>query len=249
MRDAARARSLEGSITLPFAPTMPAMPAFRDALQQVLKSLENAAALAERPSPRLLAVSKTMPPEAVRTLAGLGQRAFGENYVQEAVPKIQALADLGLEWHLIGHLQSNKCREVARHFDWLQTLDRLRLVAPLDRERAGHPRPLQVLIQVNPDGEAGKSGCDPGEIESLAAAVAAAPNLRLRGLMAIPEPHPDEAVRRATFRRLRGWFEALRSAHSGVDTLSMGMSGDYALAIEEGATMVRIGTALFGARG
>lgn len=223
------------------------MPAFRDALQQVLKSLENAAREAERPSPRLLAVSKTQPAEAVRGLADAGQRAFGENYVQEGVAKVQALADPSLEWHLIGHLQSNKCREVARHFDWLQSLDRLRLVAPLDRERAGRP-PLQVLIQVNPDGEAGKSGCDPADIEALAAAVVAAPNLRLRGLMAIPEPHPDEAVRRATFRRLRGWFEALQARHQDVDTLSMGMSGDYALAIEEGATMVRIGTALFGAR-
>lgn len=248
MRDAIRGRSLEGSITLPFPPTMPAMPAFRDALQQVLKSLENAAAQAERPAPRLLAVSKTQPAESVRALADAGQRAFGENYVQEGVAKIQSLGALDLEWHLIGHLQSNKCREVARHFDWLQTLDRLRLVAPLERARAGHPRPLQVLIQVNPDGEAGKSGCDPGEIHALAAAVAAAPNLRLRGLMAIPEPHPDEAVRRATFRQLHEWFKALQAAHPGVDTLSMGMSADYALAIEEGATMVRIGTALFGAR-
>jgi PLP dependent protein len=219
-----------------------------DVLQQVLKSLDNAAQQAERPSPRLLAVSKTQPVDAVRALADLGQRAFGENYVQEGVAKIQALADLHLEWHLIGHLQSNKCREVARHFDWVQSVDRLRLVAPLGRERAGHATPLQVLIQVNPDGEAGKSGCAPGEVEALAAAIAAAPNLRLRGLMAIPEPHPEEAVRRATFRRLRGWFEALQAQHPGADTLSMGMSGDYALAIAEGATMVRIGTALFGAR-
>ena len=223
------------------------MPAFRDALQQVLKSLENAAREAERPAPRLLAVSKTQPAEAVRGLADAGQRAFGENYVQEGVAKILALADPTLEWHLIGHLQSNKCRDVARHFDWLQSLDRLRLVAPLERERAGRP-PLQVLIQVNPDGEAGKSGCDPADIGALAEAVAAAPHLRLRGLMAIPDPHPDEAVRRATFRRLRGLFEALQATHPTVDTLSMGMSGDYALAIEEGATMVRIGTALFGAR-
>jgi PLP dependent protein len=223
------------------------MPAFRDALQQVLKSLENAAREAERPVPRLLAVSKTQPAEAVRGLADAGQRAFGENYVQEGVAKIQALADPSLEWHLIGHLQSNKCREVAQHFDWLQSLDRLRLVAPLDRARAGRP-PLQVLIQVNPEGEAGKSGCDPADIAVLAEAVAAAPNLRLRGLMAIPEPHPDAAVRRATFHRLRGWFDALQARYPGADTLSMGMSGDYALAIEEGATMVRIGTALFGAR-
>ena len=249
MRVAWRPRSLEGSITLPYSPTTPAMPAFRDVLQQVLKSLENAAREAERPTPALLAVSKTQPAGAVRGLADAGQRAFGENYVQEGVAKIQALGDPTLEWHLIGHLQSNKCREVARHFDWLQSLDRLALVARLDRECAGRPRPLQVLIQVNPDGETGKSGCDPADIEALADAVAAASNLRLRGLMAIPEPHPDEAVRRATFRRLREGFEALRTRHPGVDTLSMGMSGDYALAIAEGATMVRIGTALFGARG
>lgn len=243
-----RPRSLEGSITLPFSPTTPAMPAFRDALQQVLESLENAAHQAERPVPRLLAVSKTQSAAAVRALADAGQRAFGENYVQEGVGKILALADPSLEWHLIGHLQSNKCRDAARHFDWLQSLDRLRLVAPLDRARAGHARPLQVLVQVNPDGEAGKSGCDPAELEVIAAAVAASPHLRLRGLMAIPEPHPDAAVRKATFRRLRAWFDALRAAHPGVDTLSMGMSADYAEAIAEGATMVRIGTALFGAR-
>ena len=220
-----------------------------EALSALQKDVKNAARAAGRPAPRLLAVSKTQAPEAVRALADLGQRAFGENYVQEGVAKIQALADPSLEWHLIGHLQSNKCREVARHFDWVQSLDRLRLVGPLDRERAGHATPLQVLVQVNPDGEAGKSGCAPGEVDALAAAIAAAPHLRLRGLMAIPEPHPDEAIRRATFRRLRGWFDALQAQHPGVDTLSMGMSGDYALAIAEGATMVRIGTALYGARG
>jgi pyridoxal phosphate enzyme (YggS family) len=230
-------------------PTLPATVPAASALRAALSMIENATRLPDRPAPRLLAVSKTRDADAVAAMAAAGQRAFGENYVQEALPKIEALRGLDLEWHLIGHLQSNKCREVARHFDWLQSLDRLRLVAPLDRERAGQPRPLQVLIQVNPDGEAGKSGCDPAEVEALAAAVAAAPNLRLRGLMAIPEPHPDEAVRRATFRRLRGWFEALQARYPQVDTLSMGMSGDYALAIEEGATMVRIGTALFGARG
>ena len=218
------------------------------ALQQVLQTLENVAAANERPVARLLAVSKTKPPEAIRALAEAGQRAFGENYVQEAVEKIRLLKPLGLEWHLIGHLQSNKCRDVAEHFDWVESLDRARLVEPLNRFREGQGRPLDVLIQVNPDGEAGKSGCDPLLIEALAALVAQSPNLRLRGLMAIPEPSDDREVRRQTFRRLRGWFDQLRANYSQADTLSMGMSDDYDLAASEGATEVRVGSALFGAR-
>lgn len=218
------------------------------ALQQVLQTLENVAAACERPVARLLAVSKTKPPEAIRALAESGQRAFGENYVQEAVEKIRLLKPFGLEWHLIGHLQSNKCRDVAEHFDWVESLDRARLVEPLNRFREGHGQPLNVLIQVNPDGEAGKSGCDPLQIEALAALVAHSPNLRLRGLMAIPEPSDDREVRRQTFRRLRGWFDQLRSTCPQADTLSMGMSDDYELAASEGATEVRIGSALFGAR-
>jgi pyridoxal phosphate enzyme (YggS family) len=219
-----------------------------EALTQVLESLANAAAQAERPAPRLLAVSKGQPVEAVRALAAAGQVAFGENYVQEGLAKIDALAGLGLEWHFIGRLQSNKCREVALKFDWLQSLDRERLVEPLERARASLARPLQVLVQVNPDGEAGKAGCSPEQVEGLAAAVAAMPHLRLRGLMAIPEPSPDPEARRASFRRLRAGFDALRAVYSTVDTLSMGMSADYPLAIAEGATLVRIGTALFGPR-
>lgn len=218
------------------------------ALQQVLQTLENVAAAHERPVARLLAVSKSKPPEAIRALAEAGQTAFGENYVQEAVEKIQLLKPLGLQWHLIGHLQSNKCRDVAEHFDWVESLDRARLVEPLNRFREGQGRPLDVLIQVNPDGEAGKSGCDPAQIQALAALVAQSPNLRLRGLMAIPEPSDDCEVRRQTFRRLRGWFDQLRATHPQADTLSMGMSGDYELAASEGATEVRIGSALFGAR-
>jgi len=217
-------------------------------LTQVLKSLGNAAAQAERPAPRLLAVSKGQPADAIRALAAAGQSAFGENYVQEGLAKIAELAELGLEWHFIGRLQSNKCREVALHFDWLQSLDRERLVDPLDRERARLERPLQVLIQVNPDGEAGKSGCAPGQIQTLAAAIGATRHLRLRGLMAIPEPSPDPDARRATFRRLREWFDLLRASNPAVDTLSMGMSADYEMAVAEGATLVRIGTALFGPR-
>ena len=219
-------------------------------LHGVLQTIENAAKLAGRPrGARLLAVSKTRPADAVRALAGAGQRAFGENYVQEGVAKVRELADLGLEWHLIGHLQSNKCREAAEAFDWVQSLDRLKLVDALDKARPVGRPPLNVLIQVNVDGEASKSGCDPADVPALAAAVAAAPNLRLRGLMAIPEPHPDPARRRDSFRRLKALHDAVAAAFPGVDTLSMGMSDDFEMAIAEGATLVRIGTALFGPRG
>lgn len=196
---------------------------------------------------RVLAVSKTKPPEAIRSLAELGQRAFGENYVQEAIVKQRELTDLSLEWHLIGPLQSNKCRDVAQHFDWLQSLDRAKLIPLLDRAREGKP-PLEVLIQVNIDDETSKSGCVPADLPALADTVAEASNLRLRGLMAIPEPTPDRDRRRTAFARMRVLFEALTKGHSEVDTLSMGMSEDFELAIAEGATLVRIGTALFGAR-
>lgn len=197
---------------------------------------------------RLLAVSKTQPAAAVRALADLGQRDFGENYVQEALAKQRELADPDLVWHLIGPLQSNKCRDVAEHFDWLQSLDRAKLIEPLNRFRPAQAAPLNVLIQVNIDDEASKSGCAPPELAALARAVAAAPRLRLRGLMAIPAPNPDPAVRREAFRRMRALYESLRADYPGVDTLSMGMSDDFALAIAEGASLVRIGTALFGAR-
>jgi len=223
------------------------------ALQQVLQAIDNAADAAERPSrqathPRLLAVSKTRPPAAIAALAAAGQRAFGENYVQEALPKMDALADLGLEWHLIGHLQANKARDAAMRFDWVQSVDRPRIVEALARHRPAGMAPLDVLIQVNVDGEAGKAGCAPAEVDALARAIADAPTLRLRGLMAITEPFRDLGRRRASFRRLRELFDQLRLGHSQVDTLSMGMSEDFALAIAEGATLVRVGTALFGAR-
>ena len=206
-----------------------------------------AAAAGGRPA-ALVAVSKMQPAAAVRALAALGQCAFGENYVQEALAKQRDLADLTLEWHLIGPLQSNKCREAARHFDWVQSVDRAKLLALLDRERPADRPALNVLLQVNIDGEASKSGCAPEDVMALAEAAAALPRLRLRGLMAIPEPHPDEAHRRAAFARMRVLFDALRSHHPGCDTLSMGMSDDWALALAEGATLVRIGSALFGAR-
>jgi pyridoxal phosphate enzyme (YggS family) len=226
------------------------MESLHQTLHGVLQTIENAAELAGRPrSVRLLAVSKTRPAEAVRALAAAGQRAFGENYVQEGVAKIQALPGLGLEWHLIGHLQSNKCREAAAHFDWVQSVDRAKLVAALDQARPDGLAPLNVLVQVNVDGETGKSGCRPDQVPELAALVSRATRLRLRGLMAIPEPHPDPGHRRQSFKKLRELYDAMAATHEGVDTLSMGMSEDYATAIEEGATLVRIGTALFGARG
>ncbi|HEY0501850.1 MAG TPA: YggS family pyridoxal phosphate-dependent enzyme [Lysobacter sp.] len=218
------------------------------ALKDILQQLDNAAAAAGRPAPRLLAVSKTQDATAVAELADAGQRAFGENYVQEAASKQAALAARGLEWHLIGHLQSNKAREAAVGFDWVHTVDRVKLVEPLAQHRPEGRPPLNVLIQVNIDDEASKHGCQPGDVAALAAAIAAQPRLRLRGLMVIPTPHPDPEQRRDAFRRTRVLFEALQSGHPGVDTLSMGMSDDFAVAIAEGATMVRIGTALFGAR-
>jgi pyridoxal phosphate enzyme (YggS family) len=196
----------------------------------------------------LLAVSKTQPAAAVRALAAAGQRRFGENYVQEAQEKRRELADLDLEWHLIGPLQSNKCRAAAETFDWVQSLDRAKLVPLLARARAPERAPLDVLIQVNIDDEASKSGCAPDEIAALAALIVAEPRLRLRGLMAIPAPHPEPARRRDAFDRMRRAFEALRAAQPGIDTLSMGMSEDFETALQAGATLVRIGSALFGPR-
>ena len=218
------------------------------ALHDLLQHLENAARPTGRPRPRLLAVSKTQPAEAVAALAAAGQRAFGENYVQEALAKQQALAGLDLEWHLVGHLQSNKAREAATRFDWVQTVDRPKLVAALARHRPPGMAPLNVLVQVNIDDETSKHGCAPSEVAALATQVAAEPALALRGLMAIPAPHTDLALRRDAFRRMKALFDVLASRHPQVDTLSMGMSDDMELAIAEGATMVRIGTALFGTR-
>ena len=221
----------------------------RRPLADILLAIQNAARGADRPAAaRLLAVSKTRPAADVAALAAQGQRAFGENYVQEALPKIAALRALGLEWHLIGHLQSNKAREAAAAFDWVQTVDRAKLVDALARHRPADAAPLNVLVQVNIDDEASKHGCRPEEVAALADAIAAQPRLRLRGLMAIPAPHPDMARRRAAFRAMSALFDATAAHHPGVDTLSMGMSEDYVAAIEEGATMVRIGSALFGAR-
>lgn len=224
-----------------------------NSVESVYNSIHRRIAAAAEPAAstanvHLLAASKGQPVEAIRALAALGQRAFGENYVQEARAKQDQLAGLALEWHLIGPLQSNKCREAAQRFDWLQSLDRGKLIEPLSRHRPPERAALNVLIEVNIDDEPGKAGCAPRETPDLAARIVAAPGLRLRGLMVIPDPHRDSCVRRAAFARARKLFEDLRAEQRGVDTLSMGMSEDFELAIKEGATMVRIGTALFGPR-
>jgi pyridoxal phosphate enzyme (YggS family) len=217
-------------------------------LNAMRQSLENAAQAAQKPVPTLLAVSKLQTATAVAALAAAGQRAFGENYVQEAQTKIRELAGLGLEWHLIGHLQSNKAEVAAAVFDWVQTVDRPKLIPALARHRPAERAPLNVLIQVNIDDEASKHGCSPDEVPALAAAVAEQPRLVLRGLMAIPAPHPESERRRDAYQRMAALLRDVAARHPQADTLSMGMSDDYALAIAEGATMVRIGTALFGKR-
>jgi PLP dependent protein len=200
----------------------------------------------------LLAVSKTHPIEHVVEGLSAGQRAFGENYVQEAVHKMDALMHVAqareIEWHLIGPLQGNKTRVVAERFDWVQTIEREKIAQRLSAQRPNARPSLNVLVQVNVSGEASKSGVDPRSAHALARAVAELPRLRLRGFMAIPEPTEDVALQRARFRTLRALFDDARAQGLELDTLSMGMSDDMEAAIAEGATMVRIGTAIFGAR-
>jgi len=221
-------------------------------LQQLRQRIADACTAAQRPvqSVTLLAVSKTFPADAVREAHAAGCRAFGENYVQEALAKIEALADLRerLEWHLIGPLQSNKTREVAAAFDWVHTVDRLKIAERLAAQRPEHLPPLNVCVQVNVSGEASKSGVAPADLPALARAVAKLPRLRLRGLMSIPQAVQGFDAQRAPHRRLHALFDALRTDGLALDTLSMGMSGDLEAAIAEGATIVRIGTALFGQR-
>lgn len=200
----------------------------------------------------LLAVSKTFGAEAVREALAAGARRFGENYVQEALDKIGALADAraSIEWHLIGPLQSNKTRAVAEAFDWVQSIDRLKIAQRLSQQRPAHLAPLQVCLQVNISGEASKSGVAPAEVPALARAVAALPRLRLRGLMAIPEPAGDFGAQRAPHRALRELMQRVNDSEGlALDTLSMGMSADLEAAVAEGATLVRVGAAIFGRRG
>lgn len=218
---------------------------------ETLERIETAARAAGRPAGtvRLLAVSKRHPVDAIRRLHDLGQRAFGENYVDEGVAKIRDLADLDpIEWHYIGPIQSNKTRLIAEHFDWVESVDRAKIIRRLDEQRPVGSGPLNVLIQVNLDEESQKAGCAPGEIGELADRIAESEHLKLRGLMAIPAPRDKPDEQRAVFAKLRDLFERLRQDHPGADTLSAGMSADLEAAIAEGATLVRIGTALFGPR-
>lgn len=219
-------------------------------LQAVRARIAAAAKLAGRApeSIALLAVSKTFPPERVAEAVKAGQLAYGENYVQEGLAKIAALGDLGLEWHFIGPVQSNKTRPIAEHFAWVHGIERLKIAERLSAARGAGRPPLQVCIQVNVSGEASKSGVSPGDTAALAHAVADLPNLRLRGLMAIPEPTGDMALARQPFAALRGLRDALNRGGLELDTLSMGMSHDLEAAILEGATIVRVGTAIFGER-
>jgi pyridoxal phosphate enzyme (YggS family) len=196
----------------------------------------------------LLAVSKTHPAALIEQAHAAGQRAFGENYVQEALAKMDTLAGRAIEWHLIGSLQSNKTRPVAARFDWVQTIESERIARRLSEQRPEEIAPLNVLVQVNVSGEASKSGVAMEEAPALVRAVAGLPRLRLRGLMAIPEPTADVTLQRARFRALRELLERLRGEGLALDTLSMGMSDDLEVAIAEGATLVRVGTAIFGAR-
>ncbi|MDD0973635.1 YggS family pyridoxal phosphate-dependent enzyme [Pseudomonas fontis] len=208
----------------------------------------HSAALAAGRAPasiQLLAVSKTKPAAAIREAYAAGVRDVGENYLQEALGKQLELTDLPLTWHFIGPIQSNKTRAIAEHFDWVHSVDRLKIAQRLSEQRPTHLPALNVCLQVNVSGEASKSGCTPADLPALAQAVAALPGLKLRGLMAIPEPSDERADQDAAFARVR---DLQASLNLGLDTLSMGMSHDLESAIAQGATWVRIGTALFGAR-
>lgn len=228
------------------------MATISDNIQQVRARIASACAVAQRPveSVTLLAVSKTFESQAVREAHAAGQRKFGENYVQEALDKMAELTDLrtSVEWHLIGPVQSNKTRVVAEHFDWVHSIERLKTAERLSAQRPAWLPPLDVCLQVNISGEASKNGVAPAEVPGLAREVAALPRLRLRGLMAIPEPAVDLAVQRRPHAALRELIDELRAVGMPLDTLSMGMSADLEAAVLEGATVVRVGSAIFGAR-
>lgn len=216
-------------------------------LQAVRRRIDAALAGVAR-EVRLVAVSKQRSAEAIRAALAAGCRDIGESYVQEALPKIVALRGAGATWHYIGHLQTNKARDIAASFDWVHGIDRAKVAAALDRARPGELPALEVCVQVNISGEATKGGVPPDEALALCREVAALPHLRLRGLMGMAEPTADAALQRAQFARLRSVYETGRAAGLELDTLSMGMSDDLEAAIAEGSTMVRIGTAIFGER-
>ncbi len=218
--------------------------------QQLLTQIKIAEQSAKKPanSVTLLAVSKTWPAEILRQAAEAGQTCFGENYLQEALIKINALSDLDLEWHFIGPLQSNKTKEAAENFDWIHSVGRDKIVQRLAKQRPLHLPPLNICIQVNIDNETSKSGADAQQVLLLAKQIAQQERLSLRGLMIIPTPTTDIVQQRISFQQAHALFTDLAARYPSVDTLSMGMSGDMALAIAEGSTLVRIGTALFGQR-
>jgi pyridoxal phosphate enzyme (YggS family) len=219
-------------------------------LQRVRQQIQIASVAAGRTAEavKLLAVSKTMPAQAVREAYAAGQIAFGENYIQEGVDKRAELADLPLEWHCIGPIQSNKTKLVAENFAWAHSLDRLKIAERLSAQRPAHLPPLQICLQVNVDGGANKSGVSPKDLLALAQAVAKLPQLKLRGLMTIPEPAENESAARAVHHQAKALFDSLNAAGLNLDTLSMGMTADLEAAIAEGSTCVRVGTAIFGLR-
>ena len=230
------------------------MSTIEEKLQAVRRAIAQAASDARRPadSVSLLAVSKTFGADAVLAAAAAGQTAFGENYLQEALDKIAAvrlaLPQASLAWHFIGPIQSNKTRPIAEHFDWVHTVEREKIAARLSEQRSEGMPDINICLQVNISGEASKSGVAPDDLPALAHAVAKLPRLRLRGLMAIPEPQSEPALQRAAFAQLRELYEQLRAEGLPLDTLSMGMSADLQAAVLEGATIVRVGSAIFGAR-
>lgn len=224
------------------------MNTLQHARAQVLRQIEQACLQAGRDaqSVQLLAVSKTHPGEMLRALHAAGQRAFGENYLQEALDKIEALSDLEIEWHFIGHVQRNKTKHLAEKFAWVHGVDRLIVAERLSSQRAAAQAPLNICLQVNIDGQESKDGCLPAEVPALVQQISRLPNLQLRGLMVIPAPHNAQA-----FTDAKQLFDQVKAQHAHPeqwDTLSMGMSGDMAAAVAAGSTLVRVGTALFGAR-
>lgn len=225
------------------------MTSISNRLQAILSSIESAKKLAQADQiVQLLAVSKAQATAAIREAYAAGQRQFGENYLQEALDKQAQLSDLAILWHFIGPIQSNKTQSIAQHFDWVHSVDRLKIAQRLNDARANNSTPLQVCVQINISNEASKSGVLVADLQATVAAIAKLPNLQLRGLMAIPAPSQNLSVQRQQFKQVRQCYDNLLALGYQLDTLSIGMSDDYAVAIEQGATIVRIGSALFGAR-
>lgn len=226
------------------------MSSIAENFKNVCQQINQASELAHRHPEdiTLLAVSKTRAADELRILYKKGQRHFGENYLQESIDKIAALADLNITWHFIGPIQSNKTRPIAENFDWVQSVDRLKIAQRLSEQRPETRPPLNICLQINISSEVSKSGCLPSEAETLLNQISKLPHLSVRGLMAIPEATNDAIKQRAALADMQTLFNKLRQQHSEMDTLSMGMSSDMQIAIQEGATMVRIGTALFGPR-